>query len=156
MNKSITNNNILYLLIGGFSLFLFLEAAYFLGLIAKDFLIVSTQNSLLIYLVNEGVQILSFTLFVVFGLRFLARREFSTKQLKATTFIIIILCVVVQVLQILYRANGGFSEDNFNNLENYMIYLGEHYMLYMISSFMSYAQYIIFALILFNYIREDD
>jgi len=156
MKKTISNKNILYLLIGGFSLSLFLETSCFLGLITEDILIKIGQNSLLIFITNEGVQILSFILLIVFGIRFLSKKDFVINQLKSIIFLIITFYVVVQISQVLYRVYGGFSENDLRNHQNYTVYMGKHYMFYIISSLLSYAKYMIFALILFNYLRKDD
>ncbi len=156
MVKSITNKSTLYILIGGFSLFLFIETAYFTGLVLKDFLMFINQKPLLIFVLNELIQIISFTLLVVLGLRFISKKELVIKQLKSIPIVIIILCIVIQALQILYRGFINFEENSLENLENYISYLNKNYVLYVITSILNYFQYVIFALVLFNYKGEND
>lgn len=154
--KSLTNKNLLYLLIGAFSLFLFIEASYLIGLIVKHLLIMVEVNPLITFISTELVEIIVFISFTFYGLKFLSSNIYSLLQLKSIAIRIIIVAIIVQVFQVLYWTSSGYFEDLSINFESYASYLTENYMLQFISSIVAYTKYLIFALILFNYISSDD
>ncbi len=156
MEKPLSNKNVYYLLIGAFSLFFFIELSYFLGFIFRDLLIISNQNPLLIFILNEGLEFFSFISFVIFGLRFLSRKSFTTKQIRSVTIFVIMSFVLTHVLEAFFRAFVDLEQTSLERFENYVSYLNKHYILYLIASLLSYSKYIIFALILFNYLRVND
>ena len=57
MEKPISNKDVYYLLIGAFSLFFLIEISYSIGYITKTLLIMSNQNSLLTFILKEGLEV---------------------------------------------------------------------------------------------------
>jgi len=153
MNKSISNNNVLHLLIGGFSLFLFIDISYSIALILRDSLIATGINHLFVFIIKELVQTLVFIFFILYGLKYLSNKTTSFKKLKSITIYLIIAFVATEAFQVLYMVYFDYLDVN---IENYLNYMKANYFLYIIASFMACLPYIIFPLILFNYIRGDD
>ena len=152
----ITSKNFLYLIIGGFSLILFLDCSYLLALIFKDVFIQLELNHFLIFFINELLQIIFFILFLVYGLKYLKNKSSSFTKLKNVVIKIIITFIIVQLIQtlfILYFNNLDILEAK---IHNYTDSINKNYLLHLISSFTYYFQLLIFTLFLFNFIKKND
>ena len=152
----ITSKNFLYLIIGGFSLILFLDCSYLLALIFKDVFIQLELNHFLIFFIYELLQIIFFILFLVYGLKYLKNKSSSFTKLKNVVIKIIITFIIVQLIQtlfILYFNNLDILEAK---IHNYTDSINKNYLLHLISSFTYYFQLLIFTLFLFNFIKKND
>lgn len=156
MEKPISNKDVYYLLIGAFSLFFLIEISYFIGYITKTLFIISNQNPLLTFILKEGLEVFTFLLIAILGFKHLLRSNFSAMQLRSITISLIICFIITQVTEVAFTAFMDYNEEQLDYLTNYTTYLNEHYELYIIESIMFYFKLIIFALILFNYLRVND
>lgn len=156
MEKAISNKDVYYLLIGAFSLFFLIEISYSIGYITKTLLIMSNQNSLLTFILKEGLEIFTFLLIAILGFKHLLRSNFSTNRLRSITIGLIICCIITQVIEVALTVFMDYNEEQLDYLTNYTTYLKGHYELYIVESIMFYFKLIIFALILFNYLRVND
>ena len=156
MEKPISNKDVYYLLIGAFSLFIIIEISYSIGYITKTLLIMSNQNSLLTFILKEGLEVFTFLLIAILGFKHLLRSNFSTNRLRSITISLIICCIITQVIEVALTVFMDYNGEQLDYLTNYTTYLNGHYELYIIESIMFYFKLIIFALILFNYLRVND
>ena len=156
MEKPISNKDVYYLLIGAFSLFFLIEISYSTGYITKTLLIMSNQNSLLTFILKEGLEVFTFLLIAILGFKHLLRSNFSTNRLRSITISLIICCIITQVIEVALTVFMDYNGEQLDYLTNYTTYLNGHYELYIIESIMFYFKLIIFALILFNYLRVND
>ncbi|MAB49663.1 MAG: hypothetical protein CMC05_13640 [Flavobacteriaceae bacterium] len=156
MEKPISNKDVYYLLIGAFSLFFLIEISYSIGYITKTLLIMSNQNSLLTFILKEGLEVFTFLLIAILGFKHLLRSNFSTNRLRSITISLIICCIITQVIEVALTVFMDYNGEQLDYLTNYTTYLNGHYELYIIESIMFYFKLIIFALILFNYLRVND
>ncbi len=156
MEKAISNKDVYYLLIGAFSLFFLIEISYSIGYITKTLLIMSNQNSLLTFILKEGLKVFTFLLIAILGFKHLLRSNFSTNRLRSITIGLIICCIITQVIEVALTVFMDYNEEQLDYLTNYTTYLKGHYELYIVESIMFYFKLIIFALILFNYLRVND
>lgn len=156
MEKPISNKDVYYLLIGAFSLFFLIEISYFISYITKTLFIISNQNPLLTFILKEGLEVFTFLLIAILGFKHLLRSNFSAKQLRSITISLIICFIITQVTEVAFTAFMDYNEEQLDYLTNYTTHLNKHYELYIIESIMFYFKLIIFALILFNYLRVND
>ena len=156
MEKPISNKNVYYLLIGAFSLFFLIEISYSIGYITKTLLIMFNQNPLLTFILKEGLEFFTFLLIAILGFEHLLRSNFSTNRLRSITIGLIICYIITQVIEVAFTVFIDYNREQLDYLTNYTTYLNEHFELYIVESIMFYFKLIIFALILFNYIRDND
>ena len=116
----------------------------------------SNQNSLLTFILKEGLEVFTFLLIAILGFKHLLRSNFSTNRLRSITISLIICCIITQVIEVALTVFMDYNGEQLDYLTNYTTYLNGHYELYIIESIMFYFKLIIFALILFNYLRVND
>ncbi|NRD18468.1 hypothetical protein HNV08_00295 [Winogradskyella eckloniae] len=158
MNQLITKEHLLFLVIGGFSILLTAELAYFVGQIVSDSLIIAKLNPVFIISVKAFVRLVIYILSVFLILKLIVKRKrFNKANLKTLIIGIIVTYAIVQVFQILYGIYGISSLENYSTAAiDYSKYLKENYFILIISSIVYYFQLLLFALIIINYTIKDD
>ena len=154
----ITKEHLLFLVVGGFSILLTAELAYFVGQIINQFLILINQDPLLIIIIKEIVQLVVFILSVHVLLKLITKQKAINKDklIKLIVWIIIVYAIV-QVLQILYGIYGISSFEGYREATiNYSEFITENYLILIISSIIYYFQLLLFAILIVNYTLKDD
>ncbi|WP_407557090.1 hypothetical protein [Winogradskyella sp. 4-2091] len=158
MNKLITKEHLLFLVVGGFSILLTSELANFIGQIINQFLIFINQDPLLVIIVKEVVQLAVFIISVHVILKLITKQKVLIKDnlIKLIVWLIGIY-FVIQVLQVLYGIYGISSLEGYREATiNYSEYVKENYLIISISSVVYYLQRLLFAILIVNYTLKDD
>ncbi|WP_299098051.1 hypothetical protein [uncultured Winogradskyella sp.] len=158
MNKLITKEHLLFLVVGGFSILLTSELANFIGQIINQFLIFINQDPLLVIIVKEVVQLAVFIISVHVILKLITKQKVLIKDnlIKLIVWLIGIY-FVIQVLQVLYGIYGISSLEGYREATiNYSEYVKENYLIISISSVVYYLQRLLFAISIVNYTLKDD
>ena len=158
MNKTITKHHILFIAIGGISLLLITEFAYFVGSIVQQFLILYKQNPLTTIIINELIRASIFIGSVYFILNKITKyKELSLEGLKKYLIWLIVLYFLVQGSQIVYNLYGLATSENYTEgLEIYSKYIKENYFILVLNSVVYYLQLVLFAVIIVNYTIKHD
>ena len=158
MNKTITKHHILFIAIGGISLLLITEFAYFVGSIVQQFLILYKQNPLTTIIINELIRASIFIGSVYFILNKITKyKELSLEGLKKYLIWLIVLYFLVQGSQIVYNLYGLTTSENYTEgLEIYSKYIKENYFILVLTSVVYYLQLVLFAVIIVNYTIKHD
>lgn len=158
MNKTITKYHILFIAIGGISLLLITEFAYFVGLIAQQFLILYKQNPLTTIIINESIRVFIFIGSLYFILKLITKhKKLSLKRLKKQLIWLIALFILVQVFEAINYFYGVTKIESYiEGLELYSNYIKENYFILTISSVVYYIQLVLFSVIIVNYTLKHD
>ncbi|WP_299108048.1 hypothetical protein [uncultured Winogradskyella sp.] len=158
MDKLITKQHLLFLVVGGFSILLTAELAFFVGQITHQLFIITNQNPLFTIIAKEIVQLTVFIISVFIILKLITKQKvFNQKHLKRQIIWLITIYFIVQILQVLYNIYGISSFEGYNDeIKTYSEFIKENYLILISSSIVYYLQLIFFAFIIINYSIKDD
>lgn len=143
---------------GGFSILLTAELAFFVGQITHQLFIITNQNPLFTIIAKEIVQLTVFIISVFIILKLITKQKvFNQKHLKRQIIWLITIYFIVQILQVLYNIYGISSFEGYNDgIKTYSEFIKENYLILISSSIVYYLQLIFFAFIIINYSIKDD
>ncbi|NRD22093.1 hypothetical protein HNV10_02500 [Winogradskyella litoriviva] len=158
MDKLITKQHLLFLVIGGFSILLTAEFAFFLGHITHQLFIITNQNPLYTIIAKEIVQLIVFIISVFIILKLITKQKvLNQKHLKRQIIWLIAIYFIIQILQVLYNLYGISAFEGYNDkIKSYSEFIKENYLILISSSIVYYLQLIFFAFIIINYSIKDD
>ena len=158
MDKLITKQHLLFLVMGGFSILLTAELAFFVGQITHQLFIITNQNPLFTIIAKEIVQLTVFIISIFIILKLITKQKvFNQKHLKRQIIWLITIYFIVQILQVLYNIYGISSFEGYNDeIKTYREFIKENYLILISSSIVYYLQLIFFAFIIINYSIKDD
>tara|TARA_R110002049_G_scaffold28552_6_gene97832 strand:- start:522 stop:959 length:438 start_codon:yes stop_codon:yes gene_type:complete len=143
---------------GGFSILLTAELAFFVGQITHQLFIITNQNPLFTIIAKEIVQLTVFIISIFIILKLITKQKvFNQKHLKRQIIWLITIYFIVQILQVLYNIYGISSFEGYNDeIKTYREFIKENYLILISSSIVYYLQLIFFAFIIINYSIKDD